>query len=59
MTEASGWPQTSKEQNVRPCTRGYSTPTPFTGKNIGSGDMVLVHIEPQGQLLGFRLYPTP
>jgi hypothetical protein len=31
----------------------------FTGKNIGSGDMVLAHIGLQGQLLGFRLYPSP
>ena len=31
----------------------------FTGENIGSGDMVLAHIGPQGQLLGFRLYPSP
>lgn len=31
----------------------------FTGQNIGSGDMVLAHIGPQGKLLGFRLYPSP
>jgi phosphohistidine phosphatase SixA len=31
----------------------------FTGENIGSGDMVLAHIGPQGQLLDFRLYPSP
>jgi len=31
----------------------------FTGENIGSGDMVLAHIGPQGELLGFRLYPSP
>ena len=30
----------------------------FTGENIGSGDMVLAHIGPQGQLLGFRRYPS-
>jgi hypothetical protein len=30
----------------------------FTGENIGSGDMVLAHIGPQGQLLGFTLYPS-
>lgn len=31
----------------------------FTGENIGSGDMVLAHIGPQGQLVDFRLYPSP
>ena len=31
----------------------------FTGQNIGSGDMVLAHVGPQGQLLGFQLYPSP
>jgi phosphohistidine phosphatase SixA len=31
----------------------------FTGENIGSGDMVLAHIAPQGELLDFRLYPSP
>lgn len=31
----------------------------FTGENIGSGDMVLAHIGPQGELLDFRLYPSP
>ena len=31
----------------------------FTGQNIGSGDMVLAHIGPQGKLLDFRLYPSP
>jgi phosphohistidine phosphatase SixA len=31
----------------------------FTGQNIGSGDMVLAHVGPQGQLLGFKLYPSP
>ena len=31
----------------------------FTGENIDSGDMVLAHIGPQGQLLGFKLYPSP
>jgi len=30
----------------------------FTGENIGSGDMVLARIGPQGQLLGFTLYPS-
>jgi phosphohistidine phosphatase SixA len=30
----------------------------FTGENIGSGDMVLAHIGPQGQLLDFRRYPS-
>jgi hypothetical protein len=31
----------------------------FMGENIGSGDMVLAHIGPQGTLLGFRLYRSP
>lgn len=31
----------------------------FTGQNIGSGDMVLAHIGPQGELLDFKLYPSP
>ena len=31
----------------------------FTGQNIGSGDMVLAHVGPQGELLGFKLYPSP
>lgn len=30
----------------------------FTGENIGSGDMILAHIGPQGQLLDFRQYPS-
>jgi phosphohistidine phosphatase SixA len=30
----------------------------FTGENIGSGDMVLAHIGPQGQLLDFQRYPS-
>jgi phosphohistidine phosphatase SixA len=30
----------------------------FTGENIGSGDMVLAHIGPYGQLLDFRRYPS-
>jgi phosphohistidine phosphatase SixA len=31
----------------------------FTGENIGSGDMVLARIGQQGQLLSFRVYPSP
>lgn len=31
----------------------------FTGENIGSGDMVLARIGAQGELLDFRLYPSP
>ena len=31
----------------------------FMGQNIGSGDMVLVRVNAQGQLLGAQLYPSP
>lgn len=31
----------------------------FTGQNIASGDMVLAHIGPQGELVDFKLYPSP
>ena len=31
----------------------------FAGENIGSGDMVLAQIGPQGQLEGFKVYPSP
>jgi hypothetical protein len=31
----------------------------FTGENIGSGDMVLARVGAQGELLDFRLYPSP
>lgn len=31
----------------------------YMGQNIGSGDMVLVRVNAQGQLLGHQLYPSP
>lgn len=31
----------------------------FMGHNIGSGDMVLAHVNAQGRLLDYKLYPSP
>ncbi len=31
----------------------------FMGQNIGSGDMVLARVNPQGQLLDYRLFRSP
>ena len=31
----------------------------FMGQNIGSGDMVLARVNAQGQMLGYRVYPSP
>ena len=31
----------------------------FMGRDIGSGDMVLVRVDAQGRMLDYRLYPSP
>ena len=31
----------------------------FMGKDIGSGDMVLVRVSAQGQMVDYKLYPSP
>ncbi len=31
----------------------------FMGRDIGSGDMVLVRVDSQGRMLDYRLYPSP
>ena len=31
----------------------------FMGKDIGSGDMVLVRVNAQGKMLDYKLYPSP
>lgn len=31
----------------------------FMGKDIGSGDMVLARVDAQGQLVDYKLYPSP
>jgi phosphohistidine phosphatase SixA len=31
----------------------------FMGQNIGSGDMVLAHVNAQGRLLDYKRYPSP
>jgi hypothetical protein len=31
----------------------------FTGKDIGSGDMVLARVDAQGRVLDYRIYPSP
>jgi phosphohistidine phosphatase SixA len=31
----------------------------FMGENIGSGDMVLARVTPQGRLIDYKLYPSP
>ncbi len=31
----------------------------FMGENVGSGDMVLAKVSPQGRLLSYKIYPSP
>jgi hypothetical protein len=31
----------------------------FMGENIGSGDMVLAKVNPQGELISYKLIPRP
>jgi membrane-bound lytic murein transglycosylase B len=31
----------------------------FMGRDIGSGDMVLAEVNPQGQMINFKIYPSP
>jgi phosphohistidine phosphatase SixA len=31
----------------------------FMGENVGSGDMVLAKVSPQGKLLSYKIYPSP
>ena len=31
----------------------------FIGENVGSGDMVLAKVSPQGRLLSYKIYPSP
>ncbi len=31
----------------------------FMGENVGSGDMVLVKVSPQGRLVSHKIYPSP
>jgi broad specificity phosphatase PhoE len=31
----------------------------FMGRDVGSGDMVLAQVNEQGQLIDYRIYPSP
>lgn len=33
--------------------------TEFTGATVGSGDMVLVKVNPAGKMISFKVYPSP